>query len=188
MWPTSDFRVGLVGAVDQLARGGDLVPGVPQQHAAHAARAQIVDDALAVRLHPVLHDVHVGAELADGFVAEVEEIGVEVRQVLVGFAGAGHVAPGLFAHHVGVVLVLHSPAHAERAALEVGDIAGGVDVGLRRAQLRVDDDAVVGLQAERAGESQLRLDADAGDDGVGAEALAALCLHRVLAARGSDRC
>ena len=52
----------------------------------------------------------------------------------------------------------------------VGHITRGVDVRVGRAQLRVDDDPVVHLQARRLGELGVGGDADAHDDGIGVDA------------------
>src|SRR4051812_16537373 len=61
----------------------DLAPGVPEQDAAHPIVGQVVDDALAERRLPVGDRAVPGVDLADRFVAEIEEIRIEEGHVLV---------------------------------------------------------------------------------------------------------
>ena len=56
---------------------------------------------------------------------------------------------------------------AEPRVVGVGDVPGGVDVRVGGPQLRVDDDAVSGLQARRLGQLDVRRDPDADDHRVG---------------------
>src|SRR5690606_14647984 len=113
---------------DQLPCGIDLFPGVPQQDATHPAFPEVVQDTFAVRLRPVLDDLHVACEFTHGFVAEIKEVGVEVREVPVLFLGACHVPSCSCAHDIGVIFVLNASADAERRAVEVRDVAGSIDV------------------------------------------------------------
>ena len=119
---------GSLSGADQVAGGVDLVPHVPEQHAARLAVLDIRDDALAVRLLPVLDDLEPGVDEPDGLVAEVEEVGVEERQMVVRCAGAGHVRADGLAVRVRVILVLDAQRRPERADGEARDVAGGEDV------------------------------------------------------------
>src|SRR2546423_567362 len=83
----------VVGCARAAAPGrvADVVAEVPEQPAARRAVRVVGDDAFAVRLLPVLDGLEPRIDLADGFVSEVEEVGVEEREVLVGLRRAGHV-------------------------------------------------------------------------------------------------
>jgi len=59
----------------------------------------------------------------------------------------------------------------------VGDVTGGVDVRVGGAQLRIDPDAVVDLQAGLHGELSGRGDADPDDDRIGLDVAAVGQLH-----------
>ena len=50
---------------------------------------------------------------------------------------------------------------------EAGGVAGGEDVRIGGAALRVDDDAVLHVEARRGGERVVRLDAGADQDEIG---------------------
>ena len=77
---------------NQLARRVDLAPGVPEQEPARLAVAvDVGDDALAVRLGPLGDGVETRVHVTDRLVAEVEQVGVEERQMVVRLRGAGHV-------------------------------------------------------------------------------------------------
>src|SRR5580765_5831778 len=97
----SDRKSALAGT-DELTRVVDLVPDVPKQHAARPAVLDVRDDALAVRLLPVLDRLEPRVDLPDGFVPKVEEVGVEKRQVVVRLCSAGHVGADDLAVHVRV--------------------------------------------------------------------------------------
>ena len=56
-----------------------------------AVAVDVGDDALAVRLGPLRDRVEARVDVADRLVAEVEQVGVEEREVVVRLAGAGHV-------------------------------------------------------------------------------------------------
>src|SRR5690348_4899474 len=76
------FSDRLAGA-EQLACLVHLVPHVPEEEAARAAGlVDVGDRPLAVRLLPGLDRGKPRVDLADGLVAEVEEIGVEKRQMV----------------------------------------------------------------------------------------------------------
>ncbi len=69
---------------NQLARRVDLAPGVPEQEPARLAVAvDVGDDALAVRLGPLGDGVQTRVHVADRLVAELEQVGVEERQMVV---------------------------------------------------------------------------------------------------------
>src|SRR3954463_155446 len=97
-------------AGNDLARSIDLSPSVPEQHAPHAAFAQIINHALAINGFPIGHSFQPRVEFADGFVAEVKEVGIEKWKMIVVLALAGHVATSDFAHGIGVILVLDAEA------------------------------------------------------------------------------
>ena len=83
-------------------------------------------------------------DLADGLVAEVEQVGVEERQVVVRLARAGHVRAHDAAVRVRVILVLGASGAAEHEVRKVRDVARGEHVvAAVDASVLVDDDAVV---------------------------------------------
>jgi hypothetical protein len=65
---------GSLSGPDQLSCVVELVPDVPEQHAARLAVLDVRDDALSVRLLPVLDHLEAGVDLPDRLVAEVEEV------------------------------------------------------------------------------------------------------------------
>src|SRR5260370_2708793 len=71
------------GLRDESARVVHLPPRVPQQDATHATVFQVVDHALAHRLLPVGYGLEPRVQLADRLVAELEQVGVEERQVAI---------------------------------------------------------------------------------------------------------
>src|SRR3954447_862251 len=85
----------------------DLAPDVPEQEAARApVLAEVGDRALSERLLPRRDRLEPGVHLAHGLVAEVEQVGVEERHMVVDDAGPGHVGADDLAVRVRVVLVL----------------------------------------------------------------------------------
>src|SRR5262245_13857862 len=159
---------------DQLARGVDLVPDVPEQDAARPPLVvDVRDDALAVRLVPTLHRRKARVELADRLVAEIEEVGVEERNVVIRHVGARHVRADGFPVRVRVVLVLDPVAPAERGDREVRDVAGREHVVAPvDAAVLVDDDAVVDGQSGGSGEVRVRHDPEPCDERVAGDRLA----------------
>ena len=147
----------------------DLVPGVPEQE---AARPPLVvdegDDALAIRLVPPLDRREPRIDFAHCLVAEVEEVGVEEREVVVRLPCAGHVRADRPAVRVRVILVLDAGVLAERGDREVRDVTGREDVvAVSRAAVFVHDDPVVDGKPRGDGELRCRLDPEPGDDDVG---------------------
>src|SRR5712692_2717157 len=71
------------GLRDQSARVVHLPPDIPQQHAAHAAVLEVIHDSFAERLLPILDRGEARVEIPDGFVAAVEQVRVEEREVVV---------------------------------------------------------------------------------------------------------
>src|SRR5690606_16987101 len=134
---------------------------------------EVVDHALAERLLPVLDHGEVRVQVADGLVAQVEQVGVEERQVVVRLGRAGHGAAGGAALGVRVVLVLDADAPAQRGVEEHGDVPGGVDVLVTGAEPAVHHDAVGDLEPRGLGEPGVGLDAEARDHAVHLDALAA---------------
>ncbi len=89
-----------------------------------------------------------GSCQSSSLVAEVEQVGVEERQVVVGRVGAGHVRADSLAVRVRMVLVLDPQRRAERADGEARDVAGGEDVLVPgHAAVLVDDDSVGDFQS-----------------------------------------
>src|SRR5436190_16286332 len=175
---------GSLSGPDQLACVVDLVPHVPEQHAARFAVLDVRDDALAVRLLPVLDHLEAGVDLPDRLVAEVEEVGVEERQVVVRSGRAGHVRAHGFAVRVCVILVLDPHRRTECADGEPSDIAGGEDVLVPGyAPVLVDDDSVGGLEPGGFGELGMRDHAQSGDDRVRIERETGLRLDPVARCR-----
>src|SRR5256885_6155893 len=92
---------------NQLARRIDFAPGVPEQEPARTALlVDVRNRALSIRLLPRLDRLEPGVDLADGLVAEVEQIRVEEREVVVHEACAGHVRAHDLAVCIRVILVL----------------------------------------------------------------------------------
>ena len=105
----------------------------------------------------------------DRLVAELEQVGVEERQVVVRLAGAGCVRADRAAVAVRVVLVLDPDALPERLRREANDVARREDVlGARNAPVLVHDDPVVDGEARALGELDVRDDPEPGHDRVGA--------------------
>src|SRR5881628_2814033 len=152
---------------DQGAGVIHLPPGIPQQHAAHAAALQVVDHAFAKRLLPVGERLEPRVGLADGLIAELEEVRVEEREVVIRLRLATHGTARRPAHGVRVVLVLHPEARFERRVVEVRDVARGVDVRLAGAAPLVHHDTVVDPQPRLLRQLHVRLNAEAGDDYIG---------------------
>ena len=69
--------------------------------------------------------------------------------------------------------MLHAQPRAERGVEEVGDIAGCEDVGCTGLQVLIHDDPVVHAQARLNGKLDVGLDANAGDDSIHANVVAA---------------
>ena len=101
---------------EQLPRGVDLAPHVPEQESAGAPVGILVaDDALAVRLRPLGDRLEPRVEFPDRLVAEVEEIRVEERQVVVGLVSACHVPAYQPAVALRVIFVLDAQVAAQVA-------------------------------------------------------------------------
>src|SRR5699024_4787528 len=116
-----------------------------QQDTGHVVLGEVVDRSLLHRHHPVLQGLQGGIQGADGAVGDVEDVGAEVRGVVVDLPASGHASPG-GRSHVGVVVhVLHTlPAQARIRIL--CHVAGGEHVIGAGAQQRVHHDAVVDLE------------------------------------------
>src|SRR5260370_19897524 len=100
---------------DQLGRGVDLVPDVPEENAARPALiVDVRDDTFAVRLVPALHRRESRIDFADRLVADVEQVGVAERDVVVGLARARHVRADGLAVRVRMILVLDAEGPAQR--------------------------------------------------------------------------
>src|SRR5260221_9862591 len=96
----------LTGA-DQLGRGVDRAPGVPEQYAARAAlRVDVRHDAFAVRLVPPLDRLQARIDFAGRLLAEGGQVGIEEREVGGGAARARPGATGGLAGRVRLVLVV----------------------------------------------------------------------------------
>ena len=164
---------------NQLARGVDLVPDVPEQEPARLAVAvDVGDDTLAVRLRPLGDRVETRVDVADRLVAELEQIGVEERQMVVRLRCARHVGADGTAVGVRVVLVLDAPRASERRDGEASDVAGGEDVvASSSAAELVDEDAVVHLEPGRLREVRRGDDPEPGDDHIGLDCGPALRRH-----------
>src|SRR5438445_1898254 len=127
---------------EQRTRVVDLAPGVPEQHAANAPVAQVVDDALAEGDLPVGDRLQPRIDLSDRLVPEIEEVRIEHRHVPPRDRRAGHRLPGEPPHRVRIVLVLDPRLVFQHHAAETRHVAGSEDVRVARAQPLVDDDAV----------------------------------------------
>ena len=112
--------------------------------------------------------------LADRLVAEVEEVGVEEREVVVGRVRSGHVRADGAAVALRVVLVLDAQRRPERSDGEARHVAGGEDVvAPADAAAVVDDDPVVEREPGPRRELLVRDDPEPGDDRVRLERRAA---------------
>src|SRR5262249_33815241 len=130
---------------DQSSGGVHLLPDVPQQHAPHPAIPQVVDHPLPVRLLPVGYGLKPGVHLAYGLVAQLEQVRVEEREVVVGDGSTGHRLARQPTHCVGVILVLHAESLVQGRVVEVGYVSGGVDVRVAGAQGCIDANPVLHL-------------------------------------------
>ena len=150
------------------SRAASTLPKTPGQDAARPLGiVDVAEDALAQWIAPGRDGAKARVGLPDRLVAEVEQVGVEERQVVVRLAGAGHVRADRPAVAVRVVLVLDPDALAERLRREARDIAGREDVvGPRRARIRRRRSRRR-RRGPRLGELDVRDDAEPGDDGVG---------------------
>src|SRR3954447_21958931 len=115
------------GVLDQLTGGVHFAEQIAHHGAAHAAVVEIVDDASLVFFLPVGKGVESAVDVADGLVAELEQVREEERHVSEWFASPGHVAAGVLALAEGIVPMLE-PAWAETGLREERDVAGRVDV------------------------------------------------------------
>src|SRR5260221_3133542 len=115
----------LAGA-DQLGRGVDLAPRVPEQYTARPALpVDVRDDAFAVRLVPPLDRRRARIDFADRLVAEVEQVGIEERDVVVGPARAPPVRSHSLALRSRMISVLDPEGPAECGAREAPNGARG---------------------------------------------------------------
>src|SRR2546430_4085833 len=69
---------------DERSRVVHLSPGVPEEHAAHPALFYVVDHAFAELLLPVGDGLETRVDVAYRFVAQLEQVGVEERQMVIG--------------------------------------------------------------------------------------------------------
>src|SRR6516162_3390046 len=106
------------GLFDEVSSGVYLSPYVPQQNAAHAPIAKIINDPFPEPGLPIAKGVQARVQLADGFVAQIKQVGIEEGQVMVRFGFSSHVTTCDAAHCVGVVFVLNAQVIAERKVVE----------------------------------------------------------------------
>src|SRR5260370_32190546 len=92
-----------------------------------------------------------GLDVAGVLHAQIVLVGAEVRHPVVVGVLAEHRPGRRLRLMQRVVPVLDPDVSAEQPVVGVGDVAGGVDVRVGGTQLRVDDDAVAGLQAGHLG-------------------------------------
>ena len=104
--------------------------------------------------------VELRVHFAHGLPTQVEQIGVEERQVVVGPVGARHVRARRLAVLDRVVPVLDPHPAVEREVGELRHVPGGVDVGIGGAGMLVHLDAVADL--EPGGFRQIDRGRDAG--------------------------
>ena len=126
----------------------------------------VADDSLAVRLCPLDDGVQPRVHVPDGLVAEIEEIGVEERQVVVGRVGSGHVRADIAAVCRRMVLVLDSPEPAERRGKPRHVARGEHVVPPFDPSVLVHEHAVVERKPRFLGKVGSRFDAEPGDDDV----------------------
>src|SRR5438067_126955 len=81
--PDELVRLLLPPRFDQLSRCVHLTPDIPQQHTSNAVIRQVVDHPLMKLLQPILDGFHATVDFANRLVAEIEQVGVEKRQMLV---------------------------------------------------------------------------------------------------------
>ena len=107
-------------------------------------RVEVVDDSFAVRLFPLSDRFVARVELADRLVAEVEQIGVEERKVIVRFFRPVHVDPGQSSVTLRVVFVLHPHRLVEDGSGEASNVSCREDILVSAdAPALIDDDPVV---------------------------------------------
>src|SRR5579875_1257968 len=151
-------------SADTGTRGLDFFPDVPQQNATHLALAQVVHDALAVRLFPLAHRLKPGVQLADGLVAELEQVGVKGRQMRIALSRAGHIASGLAAHRIGVVFMLDPNTLVEGRIEKSCDIAGRIDIGRSGLKRLIDHDSTGNFEICVPGQVSIGNNTDTGND------------------------
>src|SRR5579859_708163 len=157
----------------QVSRRIELVPDVPEQNAARPSALDVRDDALAIRLLPVLDRFESRVDDPDCFVTQVEQVGVEEGEVVVRRLGAGHVLADKAAVSVRVILVLDPQGRSEDGHGEARDVPRGEDVRMPgRTPVCVHDDPVVDLEPRRLGKLGVGNHAEPRCNGVGLDGAA----------------
>src|SRR3989449_5748680 len=141
---------------DQGAGVVHLPPRIPQQDTAHPAVLQVVDHAFTIRLLPVGERLEARVGVADGFIAELEEVRVEERQMVIRLRLATHGTARRAAHRVGIVLVLHPQAGVERRVVGVRDVSRGINVRLGGGAQLVHHDPLINPQPPLLRQPHLR--------------------------------
>ena len=155
----SPARISVAGVVE-------LVPDVPEEHAARPAVLDVSHDALAVRLLPVLDRLEPRVDLPDRLVAEVEQVGVEERQVVVRRRPRRPCSRRRPCHacwrdpRARSASSMPSARTGKRATSPAANTFSCPD----HAPVLVHDDSVVDFQAGRFGELGVGDDAEPGDD------------------------
>ena len=106
--------------------------------------------------------------------------------MVVGGVRAGHDRARGHAHRVRVVLVFDADA-AEAGGVEVGDVAGGVDIRSAGLQAFVDDDSVRDLESGVFGQGHVGFDAQTGHHAVDLDVDARTGIHEDVAVAGDAR-
>src|ERR1700690_2046032 len=80
----------------QLPGCFDLVPDVAHHRAPHFTVLSVLNDSRVVFLLPVSESLKIGINFSYSLIAELEEVGEEIRHVSKWLVGAGHIPSCLF--------------------------------------------------------------------------------------------
>ncbi len=129
--------------LNKLSGGIYLLPDVPQQNSAHPAIFEVIDNPFSKGRFPVRKRLESRIQLADGFISEVKEIGIEKWQMAVRFRFSRHIASGELAHRICIILMLDANVLLQRRVIKRRHITGSVNCRICRLEQFIDDNSVV---------------------------------------------
>ncbi len=150
----------MLAAGNQLPSSVNAFPNIPEQNSTHDALAAVVSNSFPMWLAPVLDRLETGIELPDSFVAELEEVRVEHRQVAVSAGRSRHLFAGERSLGKCIVLVFDADAFAQRWAREGDGIPGTHGEEASEAALGDGDGETCptcSANAPRCGEEKVRI-------------------------------
>src|SRR3990172_3740065 len=87
------FRHLRTHGADKISGRVHLIPNIPQKNTAQVAAIKVVNNPFFIRLlFPVLNQLVARVQATHRLVAEIEQVGIEHRQMLIRMRGSGHVA------------------------------------------------------------------------------------------------